>query len=338
MTNAVRRPLVVVLGASGLLGTAVVRELAARPVRLRAVSRRPATVPGECVAEVEVRTADLTVPGELAAAVAGADAVIHLVAYITGAQTWRAAEQGDVAERVNVGLMHDLIEVLRRQRPARVPVVVFAGSTSQVGLGGAGRLDGTEQDAPQTAYDRHKVAAEFALEAATAEGVVRGTTLRLSTLYTQGTDSTVLDRGVTAAMMRRALAGRPLTMWFGGVAQRDLVCVDDVARAFVAALDHGDVLAGRHWLIGTGTGTSIADLFTMIAEAVAEHTGKPPVEVASTAAPEGAVSTDVVDFLCDPAPFQAVTGWCAHTPLRPALKSLAAALSHDPDERIAVAR
>ncbi|GAB2737898.1 NAD-dependent epimerase/dehydratase [Amycolatopsis magusensis] len=335
MTNAARRPLVVVLGASGLLGTAVLRELAARPVRLRAVSRRPASVPGDCPAEHEIHLADLTAPGALAAAVAGADAVIHLVAHLPGARTWRAADQGGVAERVNVGLVLDLIEVLRRRRPARPPVVLFAGSTSQVGTGGSGCLDGTERDVPQTAYDRQKVAAELALESATAEGVLLGATLRLSTLYSQGAGRVALDRGVVASMMRRALAGEPLTLWFGGAAKRDLLCVDDAARAFADALDHGNSLAGRHWLIGTGAGTGIAELFALIAEVAAEHTGKPPVEIASVAAPEGAVATDVVDFFGDPAPFRAVTGWRARTPLRSALENLAAALARDPDERIA---
>ncbi|MFD0822085.1 NAD-dependent epimerase/dehydratase family protein, partial [Micromonospora zhanjiangensis] len=39
---AVKSPLVVLLGASGFVGSAVLRELAARPGRVRAVSRRPA--------------------------------------------------------------------------------------------------------------------------------------------------------------------------------------------------------------------------------------------------------------------------------------------------------
>ncbi|WP_051735893.1 NAD-dependent epimerase/dehydratase family protein [Amycolatopsis rifamycinica] len=324
------KPLVVVLGASGLLGTAVTRELAARPVRVRAVARRPATVPPDAVAEIEVRTADLTAPGELARAVAGADAVVHLVAYITGARTWRSADDGDAAERVNTGLVRDLVDVFRRQRPARPPVVVFAGSTSQVGTGGSGLLDGTERDAPQTAYDRHKLAAELALEAATAAGVVRATTLRLPTLVSRGTDDPSLDRGVAAAMLRRALAGEPLTLWFGGTARRDLVCVDDAARAFVAALEHADRLAGRHWLLGSGTGTSIAELFGLIAGVAAEHTGKPPVEIASVGTPGGAVPTDAVDFVGDPAPFHDVTGWFPRVPLRAVLTDLAAALTREP--------
>ncbi|MFD2415768.1 NAD-dependent epimerase/dehydratase family protein [Amycolatopsis pigmentata] len=313
----------VVLGASGLLGTAITRELAARPGRLRLVGRREPAVPAAPRAEVEILRADLTTPGELARAVSGAGAVVHLVAHTTGAGQWRTAENDHTAERLNVGLMCDLIEVIRAQRAAAPPAVVFAGSTSQVGRPTAPVLDGGEPDRPVTEYDRHKLAAERALEAATAAGIVRGCTLRLGTLFSQGTGPGSLDRGVVAAMMRRALDGRPLTMWHDGSVRRDPICVDDVARAFVAALDHADTLAGKHWLIGTGRAVSVRNLFTAIAAAVAELTGKPPVPVVCVEPPEESVAGDLVDFVADPSAFRNATGWSARIPLPDALARLA---------------
>jgi dTDP-4-keto-6-deoxyhexose 4-ketoreductase len=126
------KPLVVVLGASGFLGTAVTRQLLARPIRLRLVARRPIEVPAGSLADVEIRSADLAEPGAVADAVEGADAVIHLVAHIDGPSTWRVEEGDPVAERVNLGLVHDLVDAFRgRQGPP--PVVVFSGSMSQVG-------------------------------------------------------------------------------------------------------------------------------------------------------------------------------------------------------------
>ncbi|TVT54691.1 NAD-dependent epimerase/dehydratase [Amycolatopsis rhizosphaerae] len=317
----------VVLGASGLLGTAITRELAARPGRLRLVGRREPVVPAAPRAEVEVHRADLTEPGELARAVAGADAVVHLVAHTTGAGQWRSAENDRAAERVNLGLMRDLIEVLRAQEAATPPAVVFAGSTSQVGRPSAPVLDGSEPDRPITEYDRHKLAAERALEAATAAGVVRGCTLRLGTLFTQGAVPGSLDRGVVATMMRRALAGLPLTMWHDGSVRRDPICVDDVASAFVAALDHADTLAGRHWLIGTGRAVTVRDLFTAIAAAVAELTGKPPVPVECVAPPAESIAGDLVDFVADPSAFRTATGWSARIPLPDALARMASSFA-----------
>jgi nucleoside-diphosphate-sugar epimerase len=321
------RPLVVVLGASGLLGTAVTRELAGRPIQLRVVGRRLTSVPERPLADVEVRTADLTEPHELASAVAGADAIVHLVAHIAGPATWRVSEGDEVAERVNLGLVHELISVLRSRRAATPPVVLFAGSMSQVGHPSGGRIDGTEPDNPLTTYDRQKQAAENALKAATAEGVVRGITLRLATLFSQGTDAISLDRGVVSAMARRACAGEPLTMWHDGSVKRDLLCVDDAAGAFASALDHADALAGKHWLVGTGKATSIADLFGSIAEAMSAATGNPPVPVISTEPAEQSLQTDQLDFVLDPGPFQQATGWQARVALPDALKRTAVAVA-----------
>jgi nucleoside-diphosphate-sugar epimerase len=338
VTTAVAKPLVVVLGASGLLGTAVTRELAARPVRLRAVGRRPTVVPPGGQADVEVRRADLTVPGALADAVAGADVVIHLVAHIAGPATWRVSEGDRIAERVNLGLVHDLIDVCRAQQRAQPPVVIFAGSMSQVGRSCSARIDGTDPDEPLTVYDRQKLAAEQALEAATAEGVLRATTLRLATLYTQGSDSTALDRGVVSAMIRRALAGQPLTMWHDGTVKRDLLCVDDAARAFAAAAEHGDTLAGKHWLVGTGEATTVGDLFRVIAKTVSAHNGQPAVPVTCVEPVDHSSPTDLLDFVLDPTAFQQATGWSPTVAFDEALDRSVAAVATESAEQAVVSR
>ncbi|MFD0661058.1 NAD-dependent epimerase/dehydratase family protein [Thermocatellispora tengchongensis] len=174
---------------------------------------------------------------------------------------------------------------------------------------GRGRIDGTEPDAPVSVYGRHKLGAERALKQASAEGVLRGVVLRLPTVFGQGPASVAPDRGVCATMIRRALAGEPLTMWHDGTVERDLLYVEDAARAFLAALDHADALAGRHWVVGTGVGTPLRALFTRIAELVAAATGAPPVPVASVPAPPEAAATDSVGYAIDSSAFRAATGW-----------------------------
>ncbi|GAA0821043.1 NAD-dependent epimerase/dehydratase [Streptosporangium amethystogenes subsp. fukuiense] len=330
MATTAAKPLITVLGASGLLGTAVARELAVRPVRLRLVGRRPTSVPSGSHADVEVRIADLTRDDALASAVDGADAVIHLVAHMGNASTWRAAAVDPAAERVNLGLVHDLVDAIRTRRPARPPVVLFAGSVSQGGRSSSARFDGSEPDEPLTAYDQHKLDAERAIRAADAEGLIRGSTLRLATLYSRGTDPIALDRGVVSVMMRRAFAEQPLTMWNDGVPKRDLLCVDDAATAFVAALDRTDLVSGRHWLIGTGQATSVADLFTMIAKVVATQSGRPPVPVVPVPPAEHSMPTDTMDFVADPSMFQRATGWAPRVSLPDGLEGAAAAIAHEP--------
>ncbi|RCV52884.1 NAD-dependent epimerase/dehydratase family protein [Marinitenerispora sediminis] len=330
MNTTGHRPLVAVLGASGFVGSAVTRELARRPIRLRTVARRPVgPLPAGAAAEHEPLVADLTGPGALAAAVAGADAVIHLVAHISGQASWRVADGDAAAERVNAGLARDLVAAVRAERPqGPPPTVLFAGTTMQAGVPAAERIDGTERDAPTTAYPRHKLAAERALMDATAQGVLRAVSLRLPTVF--GHVPGAADRGVVSAMIRRALAGEPLTMWHDGSVRRDLLHVEDAARAFAAALDHAEPLAGRHWLVGTGSGTRLRDVFREVSGAVAELTGRPAVPLVSVPPPPHADANDFHGVVVDSSMFRGITGWRPRVPLRDGLLRAAAAIATAP--------
>lgn len=317
-------PRITVLGASGFVGSAVTAALARRPVRLRAVARRPVTVPPGAIAQVETHAADLTEAGAVRAAVADADAVVLLVLHSSG---WRGSDHDPASEQTNVGIVRDVVAAVRGPRAGGpAPAVVFAGSTSLVGVPRRVPIDGTEPDQPMTSYDRQKQAAERLLRAATAEGVLRGVTLRLPTVFGPAPATAGPGRGVVAAMTRRALAGEPLTVWDDGAVLRDLLYVDDAAEAFVAGVAHADALAGRHWPLGTGVGVSLRDLFGAIAQDVARHVGRPPVPVQCVPAPPGAATTDAHSMVVDASAFRSVTGWRPVMPLRAALDRTVAAL------------
>ncbi|MFI1956187.1 NAD-dependent epimerase/dehydratase family protein [Streptomyces xinghaiensis] len=295
-----RRPLVVLLGASGFLGSAVAAELARRPVRLRLVARRPSPVPAGAVAEIEVRRRDLSLPGEVTEAVEDADAVVHLVAHTGGEKSWRAA--GERSEHINVGLMRELAEALRPTGPAdaaRAPVVLF-GSTLQAGM---------EQAHTPGTYAAQKLAAERVLHRADAEGAVRGVVLRLTTVIGRSPLTGSPGRGVIAVTAGRALAGEPITMWHDGSVERDLLDVRDAATAFTTALEHADQLRGKHWVVGTGRRHRLDRVFGTVAALAAEHAGRPPVPVVTVDPPGYAEVCDFRTPDSDPSAFRAVTGW-----------------------------
>jgi nucleoside-diphosphate-sugar epimerase len=318
------RPLVAVLGGSGFVGAAVVAALARRPIRLRTSGRRQQSVPAGAVAEVEVLSADLTDRAQLEAAVAGADTVVHLLMHTAG---WREADDNLDVERVNVGVMRDLVEMLGESgRPA---TVLFAGSTSQAGLPERMPLDERESDRPTTAYDRQKHAAEQVLKAATAAGRVRGVSLRLPTVYGDSPRGSLTGRGVVSTMVRKAFAGQELTLWNDGTVERDLLYVHDAADAFVAGIDHADALAGRHWLLGTGRGVPLGDVLRTIAELVGDRLGRPPVPVVCVPPPDVATATDMHSVAIDSSRFRAATGWRPQVPLDTALRRCVDAFARD---------
>ncbi|UED83232.1 NAD-dependent epimerase/dehydratase family protein [Streptomyces profundus] len=325
MTGAGERPLVVVLGASGPVGSAVTTALSARPVRLRAVARRRPTVPGRAglVAEVETGAADLTDPDRLADAVRGAAAVINLVKHDGG---WRAAEGDPGSERANTGVMAGVLAALR-EAPAAwpPPVVVFSGTVSQLGVPGSRPMDGSEPDAPVTAYDRQKLAAERLLKEATAAGAVRGVSLRLPTVFGQGPGARSADQGVVSTMARRALAGQELPMWHDGTVLRELIYVSDVAAAVGAALDHSDALAGGHWLLGADRSVPLGQVLSLVARAASAITGRPPVPVVTVTPPQDAPAIDFTSVTVDSSLFRKATGWRPLVPLRTAVERTVAA-------------
>ncbi len=317
-------PLITVLGASGFVGSAVTAAFSRLPVRLRAVARRPSSVPPGA-ALTEVRTADLTDSRALAEAVAGSDVVVSLVSHSDG---WRAAGTGSSPESVNVGVMGSLVEVLDGHRPdGRPPLVLYSGAASQTGLPRAEPIDGSEPDRPETEYDRQKLRAEQLLKEATAAGAVRGVSLRLPTVFGRPAAPGAHDRGVVSFMVRRALDGEPLTLWHDGTVRRDLVCVEDVARAFLAAVEQPDLLVGGHWLLGSGRGEPLGDVFRTIARLVADRTGRPPVPVLSTTPPAHAPATDFRSVTIDSTAFRGATGWQPRVPLEEALRATVAALA-----------
>ncbi len=70
------------------------------------------------------------------------------------------------------------------------------------------------------------------------------------------------EAGVVAIFAGRLLAGEPCTIFGDGGQTRDYVFVDDVVDAFVRAADRGNGLIIN---IGTGTETSVSDLYDTMA-------------------------------------------------------------------------
>ncbi|HUG16689.1 MAG TPA: NAD-dependent epimerase/dehydratase family protein, partial [Thermomicrobiales bacterium] len=74
------------------------------------------------------------------------------------------------------------------------------------------------------------------------------------------------EAGVVAIFAGRMLDGLPVTIYGDGAQQRDFVYVGDVARAHIAALDHG---SGQAINLGSGSGTSVLDIYQTLADLLA---------------------------------------------------------------------
>jgi nucleoside-diphosphate-sugar epimerase len=315
IAGAYRGKRVVVSGASGYLAAAVLARLhdaAASVVRISRASLAAWTGKAGCVDLIgDPRDAVLW-----REAVSGADAVFHLAAQTS---VYTAAQDPDADFAANVEPMRRLLEACRPLE--RRPFVVFAGSVTQCGLPARVPVDESFPDEPVTMYDLHKLLAENALEGYCRQGLARGATLRLPNIYGPGPKSGSADRGVLNAMVLRALRGEPLTIYGAGDALRDYLYIDDAAEAFLAAGTGRSGVDGRHFVLGSGRGTTLAEAFRLVAERVAAKTGR-RVDVSSVPEPAGMSAIEKRRFVADFSAFAGVAGWAPRVALAEGLDRL----------------
>lgn len=157
--NATAMRHVVVTGATGFIGSAVVRQLLERGRRVLAVVEPGADGRNLDGLDVERLTADIVDARALDGVCSGAEAVYHLAAVY---KIW--LPNPEVIYRVNV---EGTTAVMLAAQKARVPRVVYTSSIAAVGLRG----DGAPSD-ETVAFNLHGIANDYILTKHLAERIV----------------------------------------------------------------------------------------------------------------------------------------------------------------------
>jgi UDP-glucose 4-epimerase len=167
--------------------------------------------------------------------------------------------------------LRGLLNLLEGARAGGVRRVVFASSGGVV-YGEGTALPHREEAAklPSSPYGVAKLASEYYLATYAQLYGLEVASLRYGNVYgpRQSADG---EAGVVAIFSRKLLAGAPLTIFGDGEQTRDMVYVQDVAAANLAAGDRPlPPVAGidaRAWNIGTGIETSVNRLAELLAAA-----------------------------------------------------------------------
>jgi len=295
---------VLITGGGGYLASGLILLLQERDCRIVRLLR---TAPQPEVVEASVQTRDLwgdiRDPETWERVLDGVDVLFHFAAQTS---SYEANADPIADQAVNVMPMLHLLEACRRQR--RMLKVCFASTVTVAGTPEWLPVDESFPDHPLTVYDLHKQMAEQYLRWYSEQGWVQGVTLRLANIFGPGPRSSRSDRGILNQMIRRALAGNPLTVYGAGSQLRDYLYIKDAARAFMAAAEHGEELSGRHFVIGSGVGHSIADSLQMVADSASSRIGK-PVVVRNVAPPAELSPIEQRSFVADSRRFREATGW-----------------------------
>jgi nucleoside-diphosphate-sugar epimerase len=229
--------------------------------------------PGGPVPEVENLGKDIRdlTPADLD----GFDAVVHL-----------AALSNDPLGQLRPGLTQKInhegtVHVARCAKEAGATRFVFASSCSNYGKAGADMIDETGKLNPQTDYGRSKVLAERDLKPLADENFTP-VFLRFATAY--GVSPRMRFDIVLNNLVAHAYTSGKILMMSDGTPWRPIIHVEDMARAFVAALEaDAEAIRGEAFNVcRTENNYQIRDL----AEIVAATVPGSKIDYASDAGPD----------------------------------------------------
>ncbi|MBU2510496.1 NAD-dependent epimerase/dehydratase family protein [bacterium] len=225
--------------------------------------------------------------------VSRADVIFHLAGQ-TSAYVAEKDPENDY--KANVVPMRRLLEAARKHK--NNPVVVYAGTSTQCGIPEVSPVGEKVVDKPITFYDFHKLMAEDILKYYTQQGWARGVSLRLTNVFGPGPKSSNSDRGILNLMIRKAMHGDDLKVYGSGDYLRDYVYIKDVVSVFTQVPCNADKAKGKHYLLGSGIGTSIKGAITSVANIVSQNTGN-TVSVVHVDPPTALLPIEFRNFVAD---------------------------------------
>jgi dTDP-L-rhamnose 4-epimerase len=292
---------VLVTGGAGFIGCALAAKLADQADRWVAFdilhpqvhegSQRPGALP----TKAELAVGDVTDPGDWDDLLTSVrpDVVIHLAAETGTAQSLDEASRHS---RVNVVGTTEMTDALGRAgiRPAHV---LLSSSRAVYGEGSWQRPDGTifqpgqrshaqfeaaqwdfpdaralpssaqeTPPAPTSVYGATKLAQENILKAWGSSRGIPLTILRLQNVYGPGQSLINSYTGIVSLFSQWAREGTVIPLYEDGKIGRDFVFIDDVADAFVAAIQAGPDADRPTLDVGTGIESTIEDMAIAIAK------------------------------------------------------------------------
>jgi dihydroflavonol-4-reductase len=289
MTPATR---VLVTGAGGFVGSAVVRRALADGFQVRASVRGSSPVANLAGLDVEVVRADIRDHDMVDRAVADCRYVFHVAADY---RLW--ARDPEEIVRTNVDGTRTVMEAAQR---AGVERIVYTSSVATLALRPEGQpADETQpltEDAAIGAYKRSKVMAEKVVLEMVARGGLQAVIVNPSTpIGPRDARPTPTGRIIV-----EAASGRMPAFVDTGL---NLVHVDDVAAGHLAALKQGRI--GERYILGgenVALGTMLADIASMV------HRRAPTVRISRRLLYPLAYAAEGVAMITGREPFLTVDG------------------------------
>ncbi len=195
-------------------------------------------------------------PHDIAAAIDGMDAVLHLVS-----STLPKDSNDDTIFDVQSNLVATLY-LLEAMVAAKVGRIIFISSGGTVyGVPQYLPIDEKHPTNPLVSYGIVKLAIEKYLLLYERMHGIRTVILRVSNAYGER-QRVETAQGAVSVFLNRALRGEAIEIWGDGSVRRDFVYVRDVAEAFAGALEYSG--EAKVFNVSSGTGVSVDELIELI--------------------------------------------------------------------------
>lgn len=251
---------VTILGGGGFIGSAVVDALL-KEGHLLTIFERPGVVPFRhfnATENVRWVTGDVLDAHDIAEAVRGADAVMHLVSTTLPKNS---ADDPLYDARTNIVASLQLLEAMVQFKCKRI-VFISSGGTVY-GNPMYLPIDEKHPTEPAVSYGVTKLAIEKYINVYSRSRGIKPVILRVANPFGER-QRIETAQGVVGAFVYRAIRDQEIEIWGDGSVTRDFVYVGDVAAAFAKALKYDG--SASVFNISSGNGLSLMQLISLIEE------------------------------------------------------------------------
>jgi len=320
-----KNKVIVITGASGYIGSALVSELEKYPVKkLIRVSRKKLKAQGN-VEDWNIGLNDLDSWLKI---VNQSDIILHL-----SANTSIAAAEKNPENTLNAEIFPITNLLNAAKELSKKPRFIYASTATIYGLTQEFPVSEDQAPSPITCYDTNKLSAEKKLIMARSENLIESVSLRLANVYgPSDNESSSLDRGILSKITRQGFENKSIKIYGSGNYIRDYIYIDDVVKAFLCAsvLDYSKIKKDSEIIfnVASGVGTSIKNVFGLIANEIEKITGF-NIEIESVSWPAGISEIEKRNFIGSAERLKSYSSWNAKTSIEDGICMLVNHLSKD---------
>lgn len=245
---------VLVTGATGFIGKALIAALSDRGVNVRATRR--GSFCKQRVGGVSWYPLDLGHDENWDALLEGVSVIYHLAWTTTPAL---AAANPTADFETNLPATQRLLEAARHKKGIRI---VFPSSGGTIyGVTRDSPITETHPTQPISVYGAAKLATEHLLKVYSVQYGVNSVALRIANPY-GGSQSLNKGLGAIYAFATAALMEQPIILYGDGSTVRDFIHISDVTRALISAGERWDVEGAVN--IGSGQGVALSEIIAIL--------------------------------------------------------------------------